>query len=71
MIVFVLVFVIMVYADCSTFYILDLQDNFPAQMQDMTGLRWLRLSNTELQGLPAVLGKLNKLVSLSQTSSFS
>ncbi|KAK7111739.1 protein flightless-1 homolog [Littorina saxatilis] len=42
----------------------DFKGSFPAQMQDMTGLRWLRLSSTGLEKLPAALGKLNKLEDL-------
>ena len=65
---FILLFV-MICTDALHFLVFVSQDNFPAQVQDMTGLRWLRLSNTELQGLPSVLGKLNKLVSLTVISS--
>ncbi|XP_076458808.1 protein flightless-1 homolog isoform X1 [Babylonia areolata] len=42
----------------------DFKETFPAQVQEMTGLRWLRLSNTDLQAMPTALGKLNKLEDL-------
>ncbi|XP_059178446.1 protein flightless-1 homolog [Physella acuta] len=37
---------------------------FPDHVQDMTGLRWLRLSHTKLKEIPAEIGFLNKLEDL-------
>ena len=40
----------------------DLKDErFPEAMEDMTGLRWLRLTDTRITGLPKELEKLQKL----------
>ena len=36
---------------------------FPADVADMSGLRWLRLNKTNLNKLPSELGQLEKLVS--------
>lgn len=35
---------------------------FPENVADMTGLRWLRLSESKLMHLPEELGNLKKLV---------
>ncbi|KAK6187545.1 hypothetical protein SNE40_005543 [Patella caerulea] len=37
---------------------------FPDMIEEMSGLRWLRLSNTQLDSLPKHLAKLNKLEDL-------
>ncbi|XP_025115858.1 LOW QUALITY PROTEIN: protein flightless-1 homolog [Pomacea canaliculata] len=42
----------------------DFRNTFPTQIEDMTGLRWLRLSHNQLPSLPKALGKLNKLEDL-------
>ncbi|XP_035825487.1 protein flightless-1 homolog isoform X3 [Aplysia californica] len=39
----------------------DFSKNFPHHVKDMTGLRWLRLSHTQLKEVPAEISALNKL----------
>ena len=46
----------------STSFIYLSQKNFPEHVKDMSGLRWLRLSNTQLKEMPVEVGALKKLV---------
>jgi Leucine-rich repeat (LRR) protein len=40
-------------------------DRFPEAVEDMTSLRWLKLTNTKLKSIPDEIGKLEKLEHLS------
>ena len=40
-------------------------ERFPEAVEDMTSLRWLKLTNTKLKSIPAEIGKLQKLEHLS------
>lgn len=42
----------------------DFSKNFPEHVKDMSGLRWLRLSNTQLKEMPVEVGALKKLEDL-------
>ncbi len=40
-------------------------ERFPEAVEDMTSLRWLKLTNTKLKSIPSEIGKLQKLEHLS------
>lgn len=40
-------------------------ERFPEAVEDMTSLRWLKLTNTKLKSIPLEIGKLGKLEHLS------